>query len=306
MCKVKVVRPWEISYLPIRSLPTLMSPWCLHLCCYQLMKPSPERGAALNQSAGPTRGAEGICGQWETLAGRVAGGHRAPVCDLIWVYIRLWENLNMVMEYIMPADLLYATSVGTKEACRWSVKAICNWVGSETSKNGASRKTTKIAVEEYSPKVSALRQWGRRRTRRVEGRSQVHWIPHKPISLSTTPPEGEDPPHSAVCGELFFLSGGNLWHRTVRHQFFLTCCVEKIGTFTGLYLSSFFFFFFFFFSSDKFITTEPALRHPARGLLYIFFTLFWVALSANQSDLDADVFACEKANLEHPHRCWAY
>lgn len=129
------------SFLSGCSLSTLMSLWCLHLCRYHIMKPSLECGAALNQSAGHTWGAVGICGQWDNHR-QLAQGHRASVWwpdSLSLTTYTKWKILN-----ILPSDWLHATSLGTEEACCWSVKAICNWVGSKTSKTkkkgGGKRK----------------------------------------------------------------------------------------------------------------------------------------------------------------------
>lgn len=80
---------------------------------------------------------------------------------------------------------------------------------------------------------------------------------------------GVDPPRSAACTELFFSLGvicGTAWQ-----DINSLWCGEKIGTFKGLYLSSF--------PSDKFITMEvTGLETPVFGLLYIFSTFVRVAV----------------------------
>lgn len=101
------------------------------------------------------------------------------------------------------------------------------------------------------------------------GCSQVHWIPHKPISLNMTSPEGVDPPRCSCLSWAVFLSGGNLWHCLLKHPFILTW--RETGTFKGLYFSS------FFPQTNLLLWKLLALRSLTHRLRYISFMLMQVA-----------------------------
>lgn len=139
----------------------------------------------------------------------------------------------------LPPDLLNVTSVGTKEARCWGVKAICNWVGSKTSKNEASEKRRRELGRNIPLRCLHC-------TNKKEAEPCGWKVQSGSVNCTQAYQSGYDfsrgsgSPTLSCLQWAVFLSGGNLWHRIVRHQFFLTCCVEKIGTFKGLYLSSFF------------------------------------------------------------------
>lgn len=121
-----------------------------------------------------------------------------------------------------------------------------------------SKKVKRYQERNIPQRLSALQAPG--------GRSQVHWIPHKPISWSMTSPERANPPCSAVCYELFFSLGvicGTTWWDINSLR-----CVVKTGTFKGLYLSLF----CLFFSTDKCIMVNVAgLEKLFPGSLYVSF-----------------------------------
>lgn len=118
-------------------------------------------------------------------------------------------------------------------------KTICNWVGGKNSKTKQVKNVGRHVGRNIPLRCLHC-------TNKEEAKPcgwKVHWG-----SLNSTQAHqseydfsrGRESPTLSCLRWAVFLSRGNLWHRIVRHQFFLTCCVEKIGTFKGLYLSSFF------------------------------------------------------------------
>ncbi len=102
-----------------------------------------------------------------------------------------------------------------------------------------------------------------------------------------------------------FLSGGYLWHRVVRHQFFLTCCVEKIGTFKGLYLSSFFLRQIYYHGGRWPWDTQRA----GGFIVYLFHAGMSGSLRSGLDVVNTDVFVCaqlSESELKHTCQCSVY